>query len=158
MSDSWRPRPSHTERTARAVQSMIPGTMEGRIAQAAPTTDRLRQEQGSGSVIEVPFSYYGVPDPNEESPPYFNRSPLADMGTVIISTVSSPSTSLTVYIRVNESNVAMIVLPSGNNTYAELLVDDVVLSYGDKITCVTGSSIPSGLENFTVQILLEEAN
>lgn len=39
---SWRPERSHEERLGRAIQSMIPGTLQGRIAQASPIDRRDR--------------------------------------------------------------------------------------------------------------------
>lgn len=41
MADAWRPERTAPERVGRALESMTPGTVQGRVAQARPVIDRL---------------------------------------------------------------------------------------------------------------------
>lgn len=152
MPDAWRPKQSATERIGRAVQSLIPGSMSGRIANAQLVGEESRQQPGSGETTEAIFSYSGTPT-GAESPPYYNRVANVDMGSVIVSTRSNPSSPTNVDVMVNGSVVASVNLPSGNNAENELLVEDVVVEYGQQIS-VKCSSIGSGLSGLTVQVLL----
>lgn len=153
MSNSWRPGQSASERTARAVQSMAPGSMEGRIASAAPTENRRSERDGTGETVEAIFCYSGGPQPGEESPPYFNHNALADLATVIANTRSSTTASTSIQVKVNGNAVVTMTLPSGNNQSVEVAVD-VVLNYGDQITVVC-PSVGTGLSGLVVQCLLD---
>jgi hypothetical protein len=44
MADSWGPRHSATRRLRRTQQAMIPGTLNGRLRQAAPVPPRIDHE------------------------------------------------------------------------------------------------------------------
>lgn len=154
MSNSWRPGQSASERTARAVQSMAPGSMEGRIASAAPTENRRSERDGTGETAEAIFSYPGGgPQAGVESPPYFNHNALADLATVIANTRSNTTGPTSIQVKVNGSAVVTVTLPSGNNQSVEVAAD-VVLNYGDQITVIC-SSVGSGLSGLVVQCLLD---
>lgn len=155
MGDSWAPDRSRVERLARGQLSMTPGTALGRVSQASPVRNTSRQEDGSGVVIEVPFSYYGEPQAGEESPPYFNRSPGAEMGTLIANTASTTTGSSVFNVLVNGSTVATLTVPPGVRQSAEDVVDNVTLEYGDQIT-VKAVSVGSGLFGLVIQVLIEE--
>lgn len=154
MSEQWRPDQGRSERVARAVQSMSPGTLGGRVAQASQVRLVPRHTRGVGEIIEVPFSHAGTPQAGEESPPYFNRTPLGEIGTVIATTSSSTGGPTVIKVLVNGSIAASLTLPAGARQSAEELVEDVVLDYGDQVSVQT-TSVGSGLTGLVVQVLIE---
>lgn len=64
---SWKPKPSRFDRLARAQQSMIRGTVGGRVAQSASTRVR-RTMKDTKTSRQAMFSW--TADPAEESPPF----------------------------------------------------------------------------------------
>lgn len=153
MSDSWRPRRSSTDRTARAVQSMAPGSMEGRVASAQPVPNRKRDDEAVWLTVPVTFSFDGPPEAGNPSPAYINTDAGAEPGTIIVNTTATTTTSTTVQVLLNGSAIATLVLPSGAAQDVEGLASDVVLEYGDRLQAVV-TTVGTGLSDIVIQVLL----
>lgn len=153
MSDNWRPNQDKLQRLSRAQQSMAPGTLGGRIAQATPATRRRPTDPGGGDSVQAVFSTASSPVVGEESPPYFNHTALATVGTILLSTRSVTTGASTCEVMVGGTVVATLTWPAGERV-AELTPDaDISLEYGDLLT-VRFPVVGAGLDGATVQILL----
>lgn len=154
MSDSWRPQQDRLERIARHQLSMTPGAVHGRMAEASPVNQNRRDENGGGEEYEVIFSYAYAPTVGEESPPYYNRVANVDIGTLILSTKTSVSSSSTLALLKNGSQVASATLGGGAKS-VESIIDGVTLDYGDLLS-VKFTSVGANLSGVTVQVLLTD--
>jgi len=153
VSDSWRAPQSRVARLARAQKSMIPGSVDGRVAQARTVRARPRNDGGGSDEVEALFSYPYKPVAGEESPPYYVRLGAAETGTVIAATTSSPTATTTISVLVNGSVVGSVSIPGG--TKAGETVIEATLAYGDLIS-VKCSAVAADISGLTVQVLMGE--
>lgn len=72
MADSWRGQESRTNQLAHAQQSMTPGTVSGRVRQAAPLPRRTRNTAVVPDILWVDDT---APDPDVfDGPFWFNTN------------------------------------------------------------------------------------
>lgn len=64
MADPWRGAPTRADRLAQSQKSMIPGTIQGRVSQAAPVKTKARVPQNTRSLGLV----WVGPDAPEDAP------------------------------------------------------------------------------------------
>jgi hypothetical protein len=143
---------SSSDKVNRALLSMVPGTMGGRMAQAQPVQTKSRQQDGIGETAEAIFSYPGEVTAGEESPPYLNRIPKADLDTIMAGTISTTSGPTVVEVMIQGVTVATVTIPAGARKTGETVVEDVPIEYGEQIT-VKATTVGGGLLGLVVQVL-----
>lgn len=110
------PRKPFPQRVAGSIESMIPGTVGGRVANASPVRRSVDAERPSGAASRpsVVFSLPGSVAASTSGPW------VADAGTTLVSVRAllgtAGSSSTTVVVKVNGTSVGTVTLASGDTS------------------------------------------
>lgn len=146
------------QRMNRTLQSMVPGTMGGRVANASPVfvpagstgNDPNAGGGGGGSAIEAIFSFFGILTQSISGPYVVTSDTIKSIAKITVSVNAPGSANAVIDVLRNGVNVGSVTLAPG--ALVATLPNTIPLSTNDTLNArITNPG--NGATDLTVQVL-----